>query len=296
MDKLSIPIDIVVGTEIINNDTLKHQHSTICETIKTLKNTFMDFYENMEEFNSIINSIEKDPHSYTTGKPIIKKYAQALIQCEKLEYQIKIEEEIQNDINLTPQEVKVYMKNYISIFEKQQENLQKQVDELKEVVSILVKYPHFNDNNVFTDNNNLSQEIVGKNNRLLLHCAMLDINNLDYFIKQGLEIENENYSALHYAIYSKNIKNVKKLLDAGVNVNSNSFLYINGFHILCSNKSNSSYSTPLEVASFVGSLEIIQLLIEKGAKVEYIIYKVPNGKEGNLISEFLQSHGSIKSN
>lgn len=116
MEDISIPIATLVGSEIIDYDNLKYKHSIICENIKSLRDTFMEFCETMEEFETIISSIEKDPYSYETGKPILKKYAQALIECKILEQQIEKEEEIKNDV--TPQELKKDMRHYISICEK----------------------------------------------------------------------------------------------------------------------------------------------------------------------------------
>jgi hypothetical protein len=320
MSELSIPVATLVGAEMT-------QH-TICESIKSLRDSYREFCEE-DEFVETIIPIEQDPEPYANGtkktRPILKKYAQALLDKIIFDQQLEAEAEAQRDANLTPQQVKADMKRYVSICEKkiakQQEQcdaLQKQVEQLSEIVRCIVTYPHLQDlyNSEYKPQSSglFYDGIGGTNSRLLAHCSMLDTNSLDYFIEQGVEIESEKYSALHYAIYAKNIKNVKKLLDSGANVNQNSYLYVEGSHKLfimpngskqCGNYTEvKRCGTPLEVASMIGSLEIVKLLIEKGATIGDPIYeyrngqpyktgyKVPNGPEGDLVAGYLQTHGS----
>jgi len=319
MSELSIPVATMVGAE------LSH------DSIKTLSDTYREFCEDDEEYENSISPIEQDPEPYANGtkktRPILKKYAQALLDKIILDQQLEAQAEAQRDVHLTPQQVKADMKIYVSICEKkiakQQEQcdaLQKQVEQLSEIVRCMVTYPHLQDiyNTEYKSQSSglFYNGIGGKDSRLLAHCAMLDTNSLDYFIEQGVEIESEKYSALHYAIYSKNIKNVKKLLDVGANVNQESYLYVEGSHKLfimpygpktCGNgnyREDKRCGTPLEVASMIGSLEIVKLLIEKGATIGDPIYeyrsnqpfqkgyKVPNGPEGDLVAGYLQTHGS----
>jgi len=329
MSELSIPVATMVGAE------LSH------DSIKTLSDSYREFCEDDEAYETTIAPINIDPEPYANGtkktRPILKKYAQALLDKIILDQQLEAEAEAQRDANLTPQQVKADMKHYVSICEKkiaqQQEQcdalqkqvdqcdaLQKQVDQLSEIVRCMVTYPHLQDiyNTEYKPQSSglFYNGIGGTNSRLLAHCAMLDTNSLDYFIEQGVEIESEKYSALHYAIYSKNIKNVKKLLDVGANVNQESYLYVEGSHKLfimpngskeCRNgnyREEKRCGTPLEVASMIGSLEIVKLLIEKGATIGDPIYeyrsnkpfqtgyKVPNGPDGDLVAGYLQTHGS----
>ena len=311
MSELSIPVATMVGAELTH------------DSIKTLSDSYREFCEDDEEYENSISPIEQDPEPYANGtkktRPILKKYAQALLDKIILDQQLEAEAEAQRDANLTPQQVKADMKHYVSICEKkiaqQQEQcdalqkqvdqcdaLQKQVDQLSEIVRCMVTYPHLQDiyNTEYKPQSSglFYNGIGGTNSRLLAHCAMLDTNSLDYFIEQCVEIESNNYSVLHYAIYAKNIKNVKKLLDYGSNVNQKSYLYVEGSHKLygvCEHGSRRTYGkqgTPLEVASMIGSLEMVKFLHEKGATIGDTGYHVPNGPEGDLVAGYLQTYGS----
>jgi flagellar biosynthesis chaperone FliJ len=139
MSELSIPVATIIGAEMT-------QH-TICESIKSLRDSYREFCEE-DEFVETIIPIEQDPEPYANGtkktRPILKKYAQALLDKIILDQQLEAEAEAQRDANLTPQQVKADMKRYVSICEKkiakQQEQcdaLQKQVEQLMDVVSLL---------------------------------------------------------------------------------------------------------------------------------------------------------------
>jgi len=315
MSELSIPVATIVGAE------LSH------DSIKTLSDSYREFCEDDEAYETTIAPINLDPEPYANGtkktRPILKKYAQALMEKQYFDFRMEAEAEAQRDVNLTPQQVKADMKIYASSFEKkiaqQQEQcdtlqkqvdqcdeLQKQVEQLMDVVKVLVTYPHFHDikSAITMDVHNKPDltKLGGTNSRLLAHCAMLDTNSLDYFIEKGVEIESEKYSALHYAIYAKNIKNVKKLLDSGANVNQDSYLYVEGSHKLygvCEHgprhgprRTYGKQGTPLEVASMIGSLEMVKFLHKKGATIGDTQYHIPTGPEGDLVAGYLQTHGS----
>ena len=296
--ELSLPIATLIASEMVDD-----RHSNICEKIKLMREQVSDFYESESEFNQAIGPIEKDPQSFTSGKPILKKYANLLLEKVDIECRMEAEEEAKRDINLTPQQLKADFKHYVAVCEKkivkQQElcdSLQKQVGQLSEVVRCLVAYPHLHDGFKFNhQHDRMEHPGCGKKSRLLSHCAMLDTDALDYFIGQGVEIQSENYSALHYAVYAKNTPNVKKLLDAGAKVNHNSYLYIDDIHKLHNpnNVNDKRSAPPLEVACIIGSLKMVKLLIEKGASIaSQAVYRVPMGPEGDLVAGYLQTHGS----
>ena len=283
MSEVSIPVATMVGAE------LSH------DSIKTLSDSYREFCEDDEEYENSISPIEQDPEPYANGtkktRPILKKYAQALLDKIILDQQLEAEAEAQRDVNLTPQQVKADMKIYVSSCEKkiaqQQEQcdaLQKQVDQLSEIVRCMVTW---------SDESFIS---------LLSHVSTTETTSMDYFISH-LKREEPNatpvyghiISSIHYAIYSKKIENVKKLLDAGVNINLRGHLFKNGSHIYKNTdaiyRPDSLYS-PLEIASYIGSLEIVKLLIEQCATIANNVFKVPNGPEGDLVAGYLQTHGS----
>ena len=51
-------------------------------------------------------------------------------------------------------------------------------------------------------------------------------------------------------------------------------------------------STPLQTAAGLSSLELVELLVERGAKVHESQFTVPNGATGDLVAGYLQQHGS----
>lgn len=282
MEELTLPIATLIASETVETDNESH-YKDICEKVKHIRDQVSEFYETESEFNEAIGPIEQDPQSFTSGKPILKKYAHALLEKMEHERQLEAEEEAKQ---LTPQQVKADLKHYVDACEKkiaqQQEQcdtLQKQVEQLMDVVKVLVTYPHLHK----------------PYDNLLSHCAMVDSKSLDYFIS-NIKIEGEHTSSLHYAIDSKNIESVKKLLNAGADVNHmGSLLIYNGLQEQCpKHKYEQGNYTPLEIASRAGSLEIVKLLIERGASITLGRqgYKVPNGPEGDLVAGYLQTHGS----
>ena len=298
--ELSLPIATLIASEMVDE-----RHSNIYEKIKLMREQVSDFYESESEFNQAIGPIEKDPQSFTSGKPILKKYANLLLEKVDIECRMEAEEEAKRDINLTPQQLKADVKHYVAVCEKkivkQQElcdSLQKQVEQLIEVVRCLVTFPELKMYEGPVDFN-VMEQIGGNKSRLMAHCAMLDTVSLDYFIGCGLEIESKNYSSLHYAVYAKNITNVKKLLNAGAKVNYKAYLYIDGMYKFTESPPHQHFGhqgrtvPPLEIACMVGSLELVKLLIEKGDNIETsVVYRVPKGPEGDLVAGYLQTHGS----
>ena len=51
-------------------------------------------------------------------------------------------------------------------------------------------------------------------------------------------------------------------------------------------------TTPLQLAATSASLPAVQMLVERGAQVDKAIFRVPQGKDGDLVAGFLQTHGS----
>ena len=77
----------------------------------------------------------------------------------------------------------------------------------------------------------------------LFSCASYDVNDKD----------GNGNSRLHDAVLNGNISLIKKLIDQGEDINS----------------SNEQYVTPIRLAAYLNRKDIVQLLIEKGADVNY---------------------------
>ena len=302
MAELSIPVATLVGAEMT-------QHP-IYETIKALRDSYREFCEE-DEFVETIVPIEQDPEPYANGtkktRPILKKYAQALL--DKLQLDQQLEAEAQRDIHLTPQQVKADVKRYVSICEKkmaqQQEQcdaLQKQVDQLMDVVKCIVTHPMY-DTNFASDTVQIYNKYTGntkwehKRQPISLLTFSIEKNMpkvQDFLLEQGVQcdgkIRSTNgterlVSSLHYACYKNDMDCVEKMLATGTDINSKS--------VLIKNQINSyKVSSVLEIAANNGSLEMVKYLVKKGAKIGDTQYWVPNGPEGDLVAGYLQTHGS----
>ena len=92
-------------------------------------------------------------------------------------------------------------------------------------------------------------------------------------------------SCLHFAILNKDLKGATYLLDRGANLEE-------ARPIAFDEGSRRSSHTPLQTAATVACLEIVKLLIERGAITHTSEFTVPNGHEGDLVAGYLQQHGS----
>jgi len=263
MSEVSIPVATMVGAE------LSH------DSIKTLSDSYREFCEDDEEYENSISPIEQDPEPYANGtkktRPILKKYAQALLDKIILDQQLEAQAEAQRDVNLTPQQVKADMKIYVSSCEKkiaqQQEQcdaLQKQVEQLTDVIKCLVTHPMFDCDFTRDAGPRQNTRFIGKNGHgdiirceasimrartivapmrepisLLTHSIEKNMPNVqDFLLEQDIQcdgkiiLENVNdpqfkikeLSSLHFAVYKNDLECVKKLLMCGSNINAMSIL------------------------------------------------------------------------
>ena len=323
MAELSIPVATLVGAEMT-------KHSSICESIKSLRDNYREFCEDEDEFVETLVPIEQDPEPYADGtkktRPILKKYAQALLDKIILDQQLEAEAEAQRDSHLTPQQVKADMKHYVSICEKkiakQQEQcdaLQKQVEQLMDVVSLI------------------ATPTRGKMS-LLTRAMIMNLPSVETLLL------NSSMNCMHTydIIFASSTSSVEKLLSWGANIDITLIITLNiTGPISCRNlkiqrpiikfsyetiklfevsstcmngnvlarlfyprpSSQSNLDTegdimfdyhvsPLEMACLKSSLEMVKFLHEKGAKIGVMQYHVPNGPEGDLVAGYLQTHGS----
>ena len=313
MADLSVPVATMVGDSMV--ETLKTQYDDMCEKIKTLRDNYMDFCEDETEFNHVMNPIEKDPEPYSDGtiktRPILKKYACALLEKNELEVRMEVAAEAVRDINLTPQQVKADMKRYVSICEKkiakQEEvckELQKQVEQLTEVVKCIVSHPVFNVSHDKYDV--LTQSILRQSPQAIDFMMEQYVTSYkkDYGVRliNGSQIECSFSSPLHYACMMDDILSVTELLKKGEKIDSKSMTLSTKLYKIYSSlhkniSGNGNYPdyicvTPLEIASYIGSLEMVKFLLSNGAKIGDNEYLVPNGNVGDLVAGCLQTHGS----
>jgi hypothetical protein len=92
-------------------------------------------------------------------------------------------------------------------------------------------------------------------------------------------------SCLHLAILNMDLQDTTYLLDRGARLEEARPI---GFD----EQSRAMSYTPLQTAAQVVSLEIVQLLVDRGAITHTSEFTVPKGQKGDLVAGYLQQHGS----
>ena len=138
MADLSVPVATLAGVSIMEN--LKTQHDDICEKIKALRENYFEFCEDESEFNTVMVSIEKDPESYSDGtiktRPILKKYACALL--EKNEVEVRMKDIVSGERTNITLEMFDEQQKQITKLEKQLKNQQKQLNKQQYLLNKLI--------------------------------------------------------------------------------------------------------------------------------------------------------------
>ena len=318
----SIPMATVVGCDLVL-ETLKQQHGALCEQLKLQRDNCGEFFD--DELQETLAPIEHDPEPYANGsiktRPILKKYALSL--CEKLDLESRMDAsaEALRDVDLTPQQVKADMKQYVSLCEKkiasQQalcEQLQEQVKQLADVVKCIVTHPTFDNDwdGRYSTNHRGESDIMPNRIPMSLLTNSIDKNmpNVqEFLLEQGLLCDGKILldgqprsgwtgnikliSSLHYACYKNNMTSVKKMMKYCSDINVKSVVIPP--HMNYTSTEINKICNPislLEIATKNGSIEMVKFLHEKGAKIGDTIYHTPNGTEGDLVAGYLQTHGS----
>jgi len=66
MTEVSIPVATMIAVENAKEVTLKQQHSNICDSIDTLRDSYREFCED-DEYETTIAPINHDPEPYANG-------------------------------------------------------------------------------------------------------------------------------------------------------------------------------------------------------------------------------------
>jgi len=320
-------VDPVIDDLPSSLESIKQKRASLCKEIKAQRETYSDFCENEDELNETLGPIERDPTPYANGsikvRPILRKYAQALCERTDLELRIESAEEALRDVDLTPQKVKADVKRYVAICEKkiasQQElceTLKKQVEQMAEVMRCMVTHPVF-DNDFVRDKPSMNPQWSGlrKSISLLSHCVLGGHRQAGEFVMDcGVQIDGKmigsstrtgtNFyasaehptSPLHYACLQNDLQSVETLISRGCDIDSRG-AYLDeklapGQEISTFHSTRIGLATPLQIASEIGSMDLVKLLLEKGAKIGDYQYRVPTGSVGDLVTGHLQTHGS----
>ena len=124
-EQMDLPTANIIGTTMASEEQesvhLGHlmDDETACLTkIKAHRANGFDFYGDEEELTRCLEPIEWDWNSYTDDKrPYIRKYAEMMGELERIRKDIEVAKETIKDIDLTPQQVKIEVKEYASKFE-----------------------------------------------------------------------------------------------------------------------------------------------------------------------------------
>ena len=123
--QMDLPTANIIGTTMASEEeeSVRLGHLVDDETaclakIKTHRANGFDFYGDEEELTRCLEPIEWDWNSYTDDKrPYIRKYAEMMGELERIRKDIEVAKETIKDIDLTPQQVKIEVKEYASKFE-----------------------------------------------------------------------------------------------------------------------------------------------------------------------------------
>jgi hypothetical protein len=122
---MDLPTANIIGTtmaseeqESIHLGHLIYDETACIAKIKAHRANGFDFYGDEEELTRCLEPIEWDWNSYTDDKrPYIRKYAEMMGELERIRKDIEVAKETIKDIDLTPQQVKIEVKEYASKFE-----------------------------------------------------------------------------------------------------------------------------------------------------------------------------------
>ena len=324
-----IPVDEGIGLDSLklehevlleNIKVQRDNYSEFCE----------DELELHDSLNPIEQDPEPYSNGVIKTRPILKRYAKSLCEKLDLELRIKTAEEMLSDVNLTPQQVKCDMKRYVAICEKKIasqkemcEQLQEQVKQFTDVVSLMA----LPNKDISTLSMAMNMNITSVE-QMLLNGNINCLGNMDILfakstqsiqklliwgadIDQKIQIDHFCYS-VHQGVHRFTLSSNKTIeLDSS----KKHFIHITHGHgqvtilnlgpyntseigTVCTklglvNGDGITYElTPLKIASLRCSLELVSFLVDNKATIGDTIYHVPNGIEGDLVTGYLQTHGS----
>ena len=124
-EQMELPTANIIGTTMASEEEesvrlghLMDDETACLAKIKAHRANGFDFYGDEEELTRCLEPIEWDWNSYTDDKrPYIRKYAEMMGELERIRKDIEVAKETIKDIDLTPQQVKIEVKEYASKFE-----------------------------------------------------------------------------------------------------------------------------------------------------------------------------------
>jgi hypothetical protein len=335
-NQLMIPTANVVATDNKCIDKyeenlvqLKKDETECIDEIKNHRINGLDFYGDEEELTRWLEPVERERNSYTDDKrPYIRKYAVMLGDLERIRKDIEVAKETIKDIDLTPQQVKIEVKEYASKFEAslvalthrfecQTEELKlehsqrieamgEKINRLERMVGVMAS-PYFGAYNKFTLN-----YVVHTNDEFMFHVI---INRIEVTSVDGQSGFNHVMDSLIICIYNNRIEMLRRIMeryadDTPLPISHIGFPYIikemlkkhtifnatyqasNGTNLRICN--NERFDSALHMAAAFGRVEIIEILVGYIAALPHpntVVIPVPSGDNGNKICSILRENG-----
>jgi hypothetical protein len=283
------------------------------EELDRLKEVCADFFDSALEFESAFASIDSNPVAYldplVASKPFKRKLAAAVIARNAAAIKSQEAEEMVLDVNLTPGEVKAELRRELHSQKKINKELTNRLGVLEQVLIAVCTSPQFGNFKLVGGggitsstsmepllNHALREEhddvvnfLLGNGVKPVDAVLTLQLrNNQGYVVETTSTLE----SPLYIAIAKNDGAAVSKLLDHGANPSSTFQMrteeVIGEFKFTTTDK-----YTPMMIAAAKANVQIAELLVEKGgASATGQSFRVPKGKDGDLMAGFLQVHGS----
>jgi len=328
-------IGTTMSTEEIESVHLGHlvDDETEClAKIKKHRANGFDFYGDEAELTRCLEPIEWDWNSYTDDKrPYIRKYAEMMGELERIRKDIEVAKETIKDIDLTPQQVKIEVKEYASKFEAslaalthrfecQTEELKlehserieamgEKINRLERMVGVMAS-PYFSDNTlnhvVHTNDEFMFQVIInrievskpheGGLNQVMRSILICIYHNRIEMLRRIMERYDDDKPLSFTNVHLPYI--IVELLKTHTIFKATYPAVHNGANTRVV-KPNGSYDNPmfdsaLHMAAAFGRVEIIDIMIGYIAALPHpntVVIPVPSGDNGNKICAILRENG-----
>uniref|UniRef100_A0A6C0BRM3 Uncharacterized protein n=1 Tax=viral metagenome TaxID=1070528 RepID=A0A6C0BRM3_9ZZZZ len=334
---MDLPTANIIGTtmaseeqETVHLGHLMDDETACLAKIKAHRANGFDFYGDEEELTRCLEPIEWDWNSYTDDKrPYIRKYAEMMGELERIRKDIDVAKETIKDIDLTPQQVKIEVKEYASKFEAsltalthrfecQTEELKlehsqrieamgEKINRLERMVGVMAS-PYFGAYNKFTLN-----YVVHTNDEFMFQVI---INRIEVTSVDGQSGFSRVMESLLICIYHNRIEMLRRIMeryadDTPLPISPTGSPYIimelltkhtkfnatyqasNGTNLrICTNEGR--FDSTLHMAAAFGRIEIIEIMIGYIAALPHpntVVIPVPSGDNGNKICTILRDYG-----
>lgn len=333
---MDLPTANIIGTtmaseeqESVHLEHLMDDETACLAKIKAHRANGFDFYGDEEELTRCLEPIEWDWNSYTDDKrPYIRKYAEMMGELERIRKDIKVAKETIKDIDLTPQQVKIEVKEYASKFEAslaalthrfecQTEELKlehsqrieamgEKINRLERMVGVMAS-PYFSDilKHVVHANDEFMFQVIingirvtsvdATNDVICIESVLICIyHNRIEMLRRIMELYSEEHLS-RFTCSPYNNEGGYIIMDLLKNhtIFNATYQASNGANLrICTNEG--IFDSALHMAAAFGRVEIIDIMIGYIAALPHpntVVIPVPSGDNGNKICAILRENG-----